>query len=191
MRLVVLGVVLLGILAFLSLGGWALAHQSGVVSGGLLTGGRSAAQVFGSGELVQVSPHPAPQFTLPLFSGETFDLRAQRGRPVLINFWASWCAPCKEEAVALQQSWQKYGSQVAFLGVDVWDSDAQAKAFIATYHVTYPTGPDPSGRVAINYGLTGVPETFLISRQGQIVQHFVGPLSESVAAQLLTRLVGS
>jgi cytochrome c biogenesis protein CcmG, thiol:disulfide interchange protein DsbE len=189
MRLAVVSVVLVAVLAFLGVAGYALARQNGLASGAVAAGNSGAGKVFGSGELVEGKPHAAAPVRLTLFSGAAWDLTAQRGTPVLVNFWASWCPPCRQEVPVLQQGWQRYQHQVAFIGVDVWDTDADAKQFLQSYGATYPNAPDPSGHVAIDYGLTGVPETFFIDRTGRVVQHFVGPLDEATLDSLLSTLL--
>lgn len=121
----------------------------------------------------------ATDFSLTLFSGEKFTLAEQRGKPVLVNFWASWCPPCKEEAPVLERAWKAFKDRgVVFVGVDVWDTEPDAKAFMQKYGVTYPNGPDPSGEVAIEYGVTGLPETWFINRDGRLVRRWVGALSD-------------
>jgi cytochrome c biogenesis protein CcmG/thiol:disulfide interchange protein DsbE len=85
----------------------------------------------------------APKFALPLFSGSTFSLAEQRGKVVVVNFWASWCVPCRQEAPLLESTWRKYKDRgVVFVGVDYVDTDREALAFIKEFDVTYPNGPD-------------------------------------------------
>jgi cytochrome c biogenesis protein CcmG, thiol:disulfide interchange protein DsbE len=189
MRLAVVSVVLVAVLAFLGVAGYALARQNGLASGAVAAGNSGAGKVFGSGELVEGKPHAAAPVRLTLFSGGAWDLNHQRGTPVLVNFWASWCPPCRQEVPVLQEGWQRYQQQVAFIGVDVWDTDADAKQFLQSYGATYPNAPDPAGHVAIDYGLTGVPESFFIDRTGRVVQHFVGPLDEATLDSLLNALL--
>ncbi|MCL4541415.1 MAG: TlpA family protein disulfide reductase [Chloroflexi bacterium] len=192
MRIALLGGALLVILIFLGLGGWALAHRSLATSGGLLSGGRGAAQVFGTGQLIMVEPpYKARSFHLQLFSGQTFDLYNERGKPVLINFWASWCIPCQTEVPALQKVWQAFHARVVFLGIDVWDTRANAVTFLKDHNVAYPVAEDPSGHIAIDYGITGVPETFLLNKEGQVVDHWIGPVDEKELTRLLEQLIGS
>jgi cytochrome c biogenesis protein CcmG, thiol:disulfide interchange protein DsbE len=188
-RLALVSVALVAVLAFLGVAGYALARQNGLAAGAVTAGNAGAGKVFGSGELVESKPHPAGPIALSLFSGGAWSLGAQRGKPVLVNFWASWCPPCRQEVPVLQQAWQRYHDRVAFLGVDVWDTDNDAKQFLQSYNATYPNAPDPAGHVAIDYGLTGVPESFFIDRSGKVVQHFVGPLDQNTLESLLNALM--
>lgn len=120
---------------------------------------------------------PAPAFSLTTLSGQTFDLGSLRGRPVVLNFWASWCLPCRDEApllTAAAADHQAEGLQV--LGVVYEDSAENARAFMARYGQTYPGLLDPDGRTALDYGVFGIPETFFIGRGGLIVSKQTGPL---------------
>ena len=122
---------------------------------------------------------PASDFSIQLFSGGFFRLADQRGKVVLVNFWASWCPPCREEAPALERAWQANKDKgVVLVGVDVWDTDTDARSFLRDFGITYPTGPDPNGEIAIDYGLTGVPETWFIDREGKLVRRWTGALTD-------------
>jgi len=133
----------------------------------------------------------APHFTAERIDGGTFDLRSVRGKPVVLNFWASWCGPCKTEAAALEQRWQHYRSQgVVFLGIDYNDVSGDAKRFLARHGVTYPTLLDGSGAIGDRYGLSGVPETYFIDRNGHIVgEHILGPITNSRWAAAFDRSI--
>ena len=126
----------------------------------------------------------APAFTLERIDGPgKLSLASLRGRPVVVNFWASWCVPCKGEAKMLEQAWQQYrGKGVVFLGIDYHDVTSDARTFISHHGVTYTTVQDGSGMVGDRYGLTGVPETFFIDRRGRLVGvHIVGTITNQVA----------
>ncbi|HEY2073367.1 MAG TPA: TlpA disulfide reductase family protein [Gaiellaceae bacterium] len=128
---------------------------------------------------------PAPNFTLSrVDSSGKLDLASLRGKPVVINFWASWCVPCKGEAKMLEQAWQQYKSKgVVFVGVDYNDVTSDARTFMSHHGVTYPIVQDGSGMTGDHYGLTGVPETFFVDRRGRLVgSHIVGTITNQAAA---------
>lgn len=123
---------------------------------------------------------PAPVFTAKRLDGTgTFDLAALRGKPVVVNFWASWCEPCKAEAKALETAWQQYRNQgVVFVGIDYHDVTGDARRFLDHHGVTYTTVLDGSGMIGDRYGLTGVPETYFVDRRGRLVgEHILGPIT--------------
>ena len=128
---------------------------------------------------VAVATRPAPPITLTLLDGQPFSLAEARGKPVLINFWASWCIPCEEEAVALEQASRVYRDRVAFIGVNVQDTDPLAREFLRKFGVTYANGRDVSGAIAVEYGMSGVPETYFVDRNGMIVRKWQGALDEA------------
>jgi len=101
--------------------------------------------------------------------------RLQRGQVVVVSFWASWCIPCREEAPLLEAAWRAHRERdVVFVGVNVQDTEPAARAFIAEFGLTFPNGPDPRGRIAIDYGVYGIPELFLIGRDGRIASKHIG-----------------
>jgi cytochrome c biogenesis protein CcmG/thiol:disulfide interchange protein DsbE len=132
---------------------------------------------------------PAPGFTTRRIDGGSFDLASVRGKPVVINFWASWCGPCKTEAAELERQWQHYrGKGVVFLGIDYNDQTGDARRFLAHHNVTYPTLLDGSGAIGDRYGITGVPETYFIDRKGRIVgEHILGPITTSRWSEAFAR----
>lgn len=134
----------------------------------------------------------APDFTLDTYDGGPITLSGLRGQVVVVNFWASWCVPCADEAPALERAWQTYRDQgVMFIGVDYVDSDAEGRKFIEKYGITYPNGPDLGNRISDAYKIKGVPETFIIDRQGEIVFFAMRPLSfEELSAQIEKALNG-
>ena len=121
---------------------------------------------------------PAPAFTLPNLGGTgTISLEQYKGRIVVLNFWASWCVPCKEENPALTDVWERYrGTDVVLLGVNFQDSADAARAYTARLGNTWPTVIDESGQVALSYGVFGPPETYFIGADGVIAGRHIGPI---------------
>lgn len=120
----------------------------------------------------------APDFTLTGFDGRTVTLSQLRGQVVIINFWASWCPPCREEAAYLEQTWRKYqGKGAVFIGVDWVDTEKEALAYIKEFDITYLNGPDLGTRIAQAYRIQGVPETFYVDKTGRLRGVHIGPLS--------------
>jgi cytochrome c biogenesis protein CcmG/thiol:disulfide interchange protein DsbE len=132
--------------------------------------------------LVQVQAGPrdkgsAPDFTITGFDGRKANLGALRGRVVIINFWASWCLPCREEAAYLEQTWRKYKDQgVVFIGVDYVDTEKEALAYIKEFDITYINGPDLGTRISQAYNIKGVPETYFVAKDGELRGVHIGPL---------------
>lgn len=119
----------------------------------------------------------APDFTITGFDGRTVRLSELRGQVVIINFWASWCPPCREEAAYLEETWRKYeGKGVVFIGVDWVDTEKEALAYIDEFDITYINGPDIGTRIAQAYNIQGVPETFFVARNGELRGVHIGPL---------------
>ena len=144
-------------------------------------------------ESIQLQGRKAPEFALPLF--DQFDqdqlaLADLRGQVVVVNFWASWCVECYKEAGLLEQAWQDYKDRgVVFVGVDYLDTEKEALAYMEQYGVTYPSGPDIGSKISKDYGITGVPETIFIDKDGNIVHVQIGPIEESQLYALLDMLV--
>jgi cytochrome c biogenesis protein CcmG/thiol:disulfide interchange protein DsbE len=134
---------------------------------------------------------PAPDFTMPdLDSGESISLSAFRGKIVVLNVWASWCLPCREEAPALQAAWEAYGGRgVQFLGSNYQDDRDAARGFIREFGITYPSVFDPSGRLAVDYGFVGLPSTFVIDSSGRIRFQFTGYMTGQKLRRVLDELL--
>lgn len=123
---------------------------------------------------------PAPTAPLPrLDGGGSGSLADYRGRWVLVNFWASWCIPCREEAPALESFQRQYsGDDFTVLGIDSRDLSGDGRAFVGRFGLSYPQLRDGNGDAAHEYGTTGVPENFLVDPRGKVRLLVVGPISE-------------
>ncbi len=141
---------------------------------------------------------PAPDFTMPLFEryqaeyGSDFGIADARGQPMVINFWASWCAPCRDEMPVLQETWQEYESEVLFVGVDTQESDrsyAPSEALLNEFGLTYPSGKDERNRINIDYGLFGVPETFFVRADGTVSYRHSGPVTREIMDEQIRALL--
>ncbi len=122
---------------------------------------------------------PAPTFRLARFDGGEVELASLRGRYVIMNFWASWCVPCKDEAPLVERVWREYRDRdVVVVGVNIQDLESEARKFIANIGITYPNVRDRDGTVSRTYGITGIPETFFIDREGRVVRKFPGAAVE-------------
>lgn len=133
---------------------------------------------------------PAPEFALTAIDGQPLSLGALRGKTVVLNVWASWCEPCKAEAEELNRSYEQYkGRNVVFVGLAFNDDDSQVRKFAAAYKIPYALALDPDGKIAIDLGITGVPETYLIDSDGRITQKWVGPITARQLNGLLAPLV--
>lgn len=122
----------------------------------------------------------APDFALELFNGKTVRLSELRGKTVMLDFWASWCLPCRAEARDLEAAWKRQGDDVVFLGINIQDRKADALEFIDEFGVTFPNGHDPDGAVSVDYGVWGIPEAFFISPAGRITYKHIGAIPPAV-----------
>ena len=138
-------------------------------------------------------PVPAPDFMLSAPDGRQVSLKDFRGKVVFLNFWASWCAPCREEMPAMQRLYQEFrGKGFEIVGVNVKDQRTDALAFLKKLQITYPIMLDPDGKVGELYGAFGMPLTYLIDRNGTVLARLMGPADWYTpgARQLIKTLVG-
>lgn len=121
---------------------------------------------------------PAPEITLEELGGDgQVQLADHLGDVVVVNFWASWCKPCEQEAEDLQTAWELYEGRgdVIFLGVDYVDTEPEALKYMEKFSITYPSGPDLGTRISQAFRISGVPETYVIDKEGKIALRQIGP----------------
>ncbi len=140
--------------------------------------------LFSKNTIVPASPligKPAPSFILNTFDNKTVSLESLEGKAVVLNFWSSWCIPCKEETFAINRANLRYpDSNIIFIGVNIWDDKENALNFLSAYPSDYTNGYDPLNQIHVDYGIQGVPETFFISKEGVISSRFQGELNDSI-----------
>ena len=134
---------------------------------------------------------PAAAFSLTAFDGNALTLESFRGKVLVVNFWASWCNPaCYEEAPVLERAWRTYRSRgVVVVGIDMQDTAEAAQEFIRRFELTFPNAPDHGGKMAVEYGVYGVPETFFVDRTGTIRAKHVGAVTDEIIRGTLDRLL--
>jgi cytochrome c biogenesis protein CcmG, thiol:disulfide interchange protein DsbE len=153
--------------------------------------------LFTRNETQPTSGAAAPDFTLALFNdypgniGKTpVSLADLRGKVVLINFWASWCIPCAQEAADLQAAYQQYKDRgVVFLGVDYLDAETDARNYLKRFNIDYANGPDLGTVVSGRYHITGVPETYIVDKAGIIQFTKISPVNQAELAAVFERLL--
>ena len=164
-----------------------------LIVGGLITAALVAVLYFALGKDPQHIDSPlvgrvAPDFTLKAVgSGESIDLSRYRGKPVVLNFWATWCHPCWDEHPVLTENAQAMGKQVQFVGVVFQDDEKKITDFLQQRGWAYPTLVDDRGKTAIAYGVGGVPETFFLDKHGTIVAKYDGPMSTEILQENLQK----
>ena len=182
-RLIVMALVAVPLIAFFTVLGIALTRSGGVPAGVAINSTLGEAEVDGG---------IARDFTLTTFDGEQVTLSGLRGRHVMVDFWSSWCPPCREEAPVLADAYERYRTQgVEFVGVAVWDVAEEAERFAEESGAGYPAGVDTRGVIGVDYGLTGIPEKYFIDPQGRIVRKYVGPMTAETLDGVLQELLAA
>ncbi|HVN53345.1 MAG TPA: TlpA disulfide reductase family protein [Anaerolineaceae bacterium] len=129
-----------------------------------------------------------PPIDLTLFDQGSVKTTDYAGKVLVLNFWASWCKPCEQEAAELEQAWKEYqpGEDVVFIGIDYVDTEPEARAYLQKFGVTYPNGPDLGTRASQAFRIRGVPETYIIDRQGKLAFAQIGPFQslEEIKARI-------
>ena len=171
------GVPLLALIALLA---WASFGSGGNPGGLVVNSNLVAVEVDGA----------ARDFRLDLIGGGTLKLSDLQGKVVMVDFWASWCPPCRVEAPVLAKVYQEFqGQPVEFVGVALWDNVGDAEVFLRQEGQTYPNGFDASGVIAIDYGVRGIPEKYFIDRDGTLAKKLSGPLTEAVLRDTINELL--
>ena len=136
----------------------------------------------------------APNFTVPLYAGGSgaFTLSEHRGHPIVLNFWASWCPPCRAEFPALQAAANRYSDQgLVLVGVAIQDTEDDARAFLKEQNTTFFAGQDLTGQVALDYGITALPATLFITPDGRIYKKWLGQIDETRLNTFIEELLKS
>lgn len=140
----------------------------------------------------QAQPHsgPAPDFSITTFDGQEYRLSDFRGQVVVLNFWASWCGPCRVEAPELESTWQKYEDDgVVFIGVAYADNGPRSMQYLDDYEITYINAPDLGTRISELYNIQGVPETFIIDRNGDVAEFIYAGVTEDQLSAIIDPLL--
>jgi cytochrome c biogenesis protein CcmG/thiol:disulfide interchange protein DsbE len=148
-----------------------------------------AVAALGSGRSLSAGGE-APGFRLVTFDGDAYSSSDLKGKVVVVNFWASWCETCEDEAADLEAVWQDYRDRgVVVLGVDYVDTESAAHEYLEQYGITYPNGPDVGGAISRAYGVSGVPETVVIAPDGTVAgipqRGAPGPVESKVSGPIV------
>ena len=138
---------------------------------------------------VAVSTDANADFLVTTLDGRELRLSDLRGSIVMVDFWSSWCPPCRAEAPILSEAydrWSKLG--VEFVGVSIWDNEEDVRAFVERHGISYPNAVDEDGRIAVEFGVRGIPEKFFVNQEGEIVRKINGPNTSQSLDEVLTQM---
>lgn len=139
-------------------------------------GGLAVNQTLGERD---VSAQEGADFELPSIDGDRMvRLSDFRGKVVMVDFWSSWCPPCRQESPALAAAYEDFRDQgVEFVGIAIWDVDSETRKFRDAFELEYPIVADSNGAVAVEWGVVGIPEKFFVDREGRVVKKYAGPMT--------------
>ena len=169
------------LLALFALLGWGIARSGG------LPGGLGVNSKLGE---VAVEGQMAPPFTVTTLDGQEIGPSSFQGQVVMLDFWSSWCGPCRAEAPVVSQVYLEYADKpVEFLGIAIWDKASAVSRFNDEFNVQYPNAIDPKGRIALDYGVKGIPEKYFLDAEGMIVKKYTGPMDPGSLRNILDDLL--
>ena len=178
---ILLAIVIIPIVGLIGLLSWAIYQSSDNPSGFLIN------NQFGQ---LDIETKDAPDFTLNTIDGDVLNLSDFQGKIVMIDFWCTWCPPCRTEAPVLSEAYDLYHSEnVEFIGIAIWDRNKDVRLFIDTHKITYPNGLDSTGEIAIDYGVRGIPEKYFIDKLGRISHKISGPMDRNALHNILDDLL--
>ena len=171
------------VVGFIAILSWAsLDTKEGTIGIGINNG-------FGK---IDIESTPAPEFKITLSNGEALSLSDLQGKVVLIDFWASWCAPCRHEANILAETYLEYANQpIEFVGINIWDHQQAALDHLQEFDPAYPNGIDVGGKIGIEYGVSGIPEKYFVDPNGQLSRKYIGPIQANALREIISDLMAN